>query len=81
MGSIRFLKPGARKISMGRDREWRCKQCGKLLGKIEGDRLHVRFARKHEYLMGPPVTATCWGCGTLNEYSPGKEVCKTQTRQ
>lgn len=62
---------------MGRDREWRCKQCGKLLGKIEGDRLHVRFARKHEYLMRPPVTATCWGCGTLNEYSPGKEVCKT----
>lgn len=66
---------------MGCDREWRCKLCGKLLGMIEGDRLHVRFARMHEYLMGPPVTTKCWGCGMLNEYSPGKEVRNTATRQ
>ena len=66
---------------MGRDREWRCKRCKKLLGRIEGDRLHVRFARMNEYLMAPPVTATCWGCGTLNEYFSGKEVRKTATRQ
>ncbi|GAB4232368.1 MAG: hypothetical protein OHK0028_07790 [Deltaproteobacteria bacterium] len=66
---------------MGSDNEWRCKQCNKLLGKREGNRLHVRFARSHEYLVGPPVTATCWGCSTLNEYSPGKEVPKTVSRQ
>ena len=53
---------------MGADHEWRCTQCGKLLGKTEGDRLHVRFARHHEYLMGFPVTAMCWSCGGLNEY-------------
>jgi len=52
---------------MGIGREWRCTQCGKLLGQTKGDRLHVRFARGHEYLVGLPVTCACRCCGTLNE--------------
>lgn len=46
--------------------EWRCTRCDKLLGVCRGGRMHLRFARGHEYLVGFPVQATCRGCGTLN---------------
>jgi hypothetical protein len=46
--------------------EWRCTCCGKLLGVCRDGRMHLRFARSHEYLVGFPVVATCRGCGTLN---------------
>ncbi len=47
-------------------KEWRCTRCDKLLGVCRGDRMHLRFARAHEYFVGFPVQATCRGCGTLN---------------
>lgn len=47
--------------------DWRCKRCDKLLGVYRDSRMHLRFARAHEYLVGFPVVATCRGCGTLNE--------------
>lgn len=47
-------------------RQWRCTRCDKLLGICRDGRLHVRFARGHEYLASLPVVATCRGCGTLN---------------
>jgi phage FluMu protein Com len=47
--------------------EWRCHRCNKLLGLRTETRVHLRFARGHEYLVGLPVTATCRGCRTLNE--------------
>lgn len=51
----------------GLSHEFRCSCCNKLLGIRVADRMHLRFARSHEYLTGYPVTATCRGCGTLNE--------------
>jgi hypothetical protein len=50
---------------MGKD--WRCTQCNKLLGVLREGRLHLRFARGHEYLVGFPATSVCRGCSTLNE--------------
>jgi hypothetical protein len=47
--------------------EWRCTRCDKLLGVCRDGRMHLRFARGHEYLVGFPVQATCRGCGTLNQ--------------
>lgn len=47
--------------------EWRCTRCEKLLGVCRDNRMHLRFARGHEYLVGFPVQATCRGCGTLNQ--------------
>ena len=47
--------------------EWRCTRCDKLLGVCRDGRMHLRFARGHEYLVSLPATATCRGCGTLNE--------------
>lgn len=47
--------------------EWRCSGCGKLLGVLRAGRLHIRFARSHEYIVGFPATGTCRSCGTLNE--------------
>jgi hypothetical protein len=48
-------------------KEWRCLSCGKLLGVLRDGRLHLRFARGHEYLVGFPVTSTCRACRALNE--------------
>jgi hypothetical protein len=45
---------------------WRCTRCDKLLGVCRDGRMHLRFARGHEYLVGFPVQATCRGCGSLN---------------
>lgn len=47
--------------------DWRCTGCNKLLGVCRDGRVHLRFARGHEYFVGFPVVATCRGCGTLNQ--------------
>lgn len=47
--------------------EWRCVQCGQLLAVLREGRLHIRFARGHEYLVGFPATSKCRSCGSLNE--------------
>ena len=49
------------------EQEWRCIRCRKLLAVVRGERLHIRFSRGHEYLVGFPVTSVCRNCGTLNE--------------
>jgi hypothetical protein len=49
------------------EKEWRCARCKKLLGILCDGRLHLRFARGHEYLVGFPATSVCRGCRTLNE--------------
>ena len=49
--------------------DWRCTRCDKLLGVCRDGRVHLRFARGHEYLVGFPIQATCRGCGTLNQAS------------
>jgi RNase P subunit RPR2 len=54
-------------ISPRSSTEWRCTKCFKLLGICQNDRVHLRFAREHEYLVSLPVAATCRDCGTLNE--------------
>jgi len=54
--------------------EWRCKECGKLLGVVEGSRLHLKFARGHEYLVGFPATSVCRGCHSLNELVTPEEA-------
>ena len=63
-------------ISPHSSTEWRCTKCGKLLGICQNGRMHLRFARRHEYLVSLPVAATCRGCGTLNELR-GASAVKT----
>ena len=56
------------------EKEWRCSSCGKKLGLLRDGRLHLKFARGHEYLVGFPATSVCRGCRTLNELRcPSKE--------
>jgi len=62
------------------EREWRCTRCGKLLGLLEGERLHIRFARGHEYLVGFPATSVCRGCRTLNEAATPGHAAKGAER-
>jgi hypothetical protein len=49
--------------------EWRCSQCGKLLGVLRDGRIHIRFSKSHDYLVSAPATGICRGCGTLNEHA------------
>ena len=51
----------------GTANDWRCMGCGKLLGVRRDGVMHLSFARGHEYLVSLPATATCRGCGTLNQ--------------
>lgn len=60
--------------------EWRCQRCDKLLGVLEGGRVHVRFGRGHEYLVGLPATAVCRSCRTLNEAREQSEFSHPATR-
>lgn len=55
------------KTTFRSDAQWRCTSCDKLLGVFRDARMHLRFARGHEYFVGFPVVATCRGCGTLNQ--------------
>lgn len=45
--------------------EWRCRDCGKLLGKRHGARLHISL-QGHDYRVNLPAEAVCRGCGTVN---------------
>jgi len=45
--------------------EWRCQDCGKLLGKGNGDQMQIR-RKPAEYVVSFPVTAKCPGCSALN---------------
>ena len=45
--------------------EWRCLECGKLLGVRCGAKLQVRM-HGHNYLVSLPVEASCRGCGARN---------------
>ena len=47
--------------------DWRCTHCQMLLGRRDGDRVHVRFARGHQYVASLPITSVCRSCATLNE--------------
>lgn len=52
------------------EKKWRCK-CGKLFGVLDGGRLHIRFARGYQYVVGFPVSTVCRDCGALNELNEG----------
>jgi len=52
---------------MDRHNEWRCAECGKLLGVHTQGRLHIRYRGGNEYLVGFPVTGRCQACQRLNE--------------
>ncbi len=53
-------------------RDWRCQRCFKLLGRHDGARVQLHFARGHQYFAAMPVTAICRCCGKLNELRSGK---------
>ena len=55
-------------------KEWRCTGCRKLLGVLHDGRLHLRFARGHEYLVGFPATSVCRGCRKLNELTSPQQA-------
>jgi len=60
--------------SLNSEHEWRCCECGKLLGHLHDGRLYVRLARGHTYLVGFPVTTVCRGCRALNELAAASSL-------
>lgn len=45
---------------------WSCSR-RHVLGVIDGERLHIRFARGHQYRASFPASCICRQCGELNE--------------
>lgn len=64
-----------------KEQEWRCSHCGKLLGIVRDGRIHLKFARGHEYIVGFPATSVCRGCRTLNEVIDPSATRIISTRQ
>ena len=52
-------------------RNWRCRNCGMLLGIVDGGRLHIRLAKGYQYAVGLPANTICRKCRTLNELRKG----------
>lgn len=65
--SVRSPRDHKTAPAVGSSADWRCTGCGKLLGIRRDGLMHLSFARGHEYLVSYPATATCRGCGTLNQ--------------
>lgn len=63
----RKVPAGLATRTAGTANDWRCSCCSKLLGVRRDGVMHLSFARGHEYLVSLPATATCRGCGTLNQ--------------
>ena len=61
-----FYRPTAFISSPPDPADWRCLECGKLLGVRHGALLHIRLQR-HNYLVNLPVEAVCYGCGADNK--------------
>jgi len=45
--------------------DWRCR-CGRLLGKRQGNQIHIQISEKHRYAVDGKVTSVCPKCGSLN---------------
>lgn len=53
---------------MRKRHEWRCDECGMLLGVLKQDRVHIRYKSLGvDLLVGFPVTCPCRRCHALNE--------------
>ena len=48
-------------------RDWRCRCCGRLLGRVRENRLHIKVKGFSEYVASLPCTATCRSCTAINE--------------
>ena len=57
--------------------DWRCTRCDKLLGVCRDGRMHLRFARGHEYLVGFPVAAHL---PRLRDAEPGRPHPRAEAR-
>jgi len=46
--------------------DWRCNKCEKMLGKQQGNQLHIKIGDKHRYVVTGTVVSICPGCGASN---------------
>jgi phage FluMu protein Com len=53
------------------EKEWRCRQCGTLLGVERGDRLHLKD-KTAQFVVSGPVMAVCRRCSEINETVIGR---------
>ena len=66
MNAIRAEGLGTTRRHVTRDHEWRCQECGRLVGKMRDGRLHYVDGHKRISLtIRGYVTAECWRCGNV----------------
>ena len=60
-----IVKPVFPKPPPAQPQDWRCRSCGRLLGKRRAGGLYIHL-HGHDYKVSLPVEATCRGCDTHN---------------
>jgi phage FluMu protein Com len=58
------------------EREWRCRQCGTLIGVERYGRMHLKY-RSAQFIVTGAVTAVCRRCSEINEVVVGAEASPT----
>lgn len=48
------------------ERDWRCRVCGKLLGKHRAGEVHLEYGRRFQNTVDGKVTSVCPKCQALN---------------
>jgi len=48
------------------EREWRCRDCGKLLGKHRAGEVYLEYGRRIQSAIDGKVTTVCPRCSSLN---------------
>jgi len=48
------------------EKEWRCRQCGTLLGVERGGKMHLKY-KTAQFVVTGPVMGVCRRCAEINE--------------
>jgi len=52
--------------------DWKCRLCGKLLGKRQGNRIYIKMKHGNNYSVRGIVDSDCPTCGTANSVETAK---------
>ncbi len=60
------------------EKEWRCRQCGTLLGVERGGRMHLKY-KTAQFVVSGSVMAVCRRCSEINEMVVGHNASASDT--
>ena len=61
------------------EKDWRCRQCGTLLGVERGGRLHLKY-KTAQFVVSGQVMAVCRRCSEISETVVGTQAGAAEPR-